>query len=232
MHDERGAEKADGREGLSPDAEPRLAPLEVSQLTEDLRQILTRMFEVNAALESRERAELAAMMTALTGAPSADQSAALAKLPEIVRTMLRHPQLFVRITDVGIQLLGQGALSARDRELAILRIGWLCRAPYEWGEHVLVAKRIGITGAEIERVTQGSQAEGWTPHEQAILRAAEELHKDAMISDATWAVLAKRLDERQLIELPVLIGQYQAVAYYQNALRLRLHDGNPGLSAR
>jgi alkylhydroperoxidase family enzyme len=53
-----------------------------------------------------------------------------------------------------------------------------------------------------------------------------------MISDATWGALAQHLDEQQLIELPVVIGQYQAVAYYQNSLRLRLHSGNAGLSAR
>jgi alkylhydroperoxidase family enzyme len=64
------------------------------------------------------------------------------------------------------------------------------------------------------------------------VRAAEELYDDAVVSDGTWATLAKRLDDRQLIELLVVIGQYQAVAYYQNSLRLRLHEGNPGLKAR
>ena len=59
-----------------------------------------------------------------------------------------------------------------------------------------------------------------------------ELHGDSMISDATWSALAKRLDERQLIELPIIVGQYQTVAYYQNSLRLRLHTGNLGLKAR
>jgi hypothetical protein len=52
------------------------------------------------------------------------------------------------------------------------------------------------------------------------------------ISDATWGMLARRLDERQLIELPIVVGQYQTVAYYQNSLRLRLHTGNLGLKAR
>jgi hypothetical protein len=49
---------------------------------------------------------------------------------------------------------------------------------------------------------------------------------------STWGTLAKRLDERQLIELPIIVGQYQTVAYYQNSLRLRLHTGNRGLRAR
>lgn len=213
--------------------EPRIHPLEVDELTDDLLQIITRMIQVNLAIGSRDQE----MLDELIAVPEpntapADLSTLLANLPEIVRTMLRHPELFARQTDMGIQLLGQGALSGRDRELAVLRIGWLCQAPYEWGEHVHVAKKVGITSAEIERITAGSAAPGWCEHEQAILRAVEELYENAIISDATWATLAKRLDERQLIELPIVIGQYQTVAYYQNSLRLRLHDGNLGLKAR
>lgn len=153
-------------------------------------------------------------------------------MPEIVRTMLRHGDLFATQADIGIQLLGRGTLNPRHREIAVLRIGWLCQAPYEWGEHVIVAKKVGLTSEDIERITIGSAADGWTPLERAILRATEELYEQAMISDETWAVLAAGLSDVQLIELPILVGQYQAVAYYQNSLRLRLHDGNAGLSAR
>ncbi len=220
------------RENADSQAEPRIAPLAVDQLSDDLMHILRRMVVVNAALESRGRKSMAEFVTERADGPAEELIAPLASLPEIIRTMLRHPRLFSRITDVGIHLLSKGALPARERELAILRIGWLCKAPYEWGEHVLVAKKVGLGSEEIERVAQGSHADGWNEHDQAILRAAEELHADAMISDATWATLAKRYDERQLIELPILIGQYQMVAYYQNSLRLRLHQGNLGLNAR
>src|SRR5262249_2898421 len=130
------------------------------------------------------------------------------------------------------ELLGNGTLPARARELVILRIGWLCRAPYEWGEHVELAKRAGISTEEIERVTRGSASDGWNDPNRALLQAVEELFADAMISDATWAVLAHHFDEKQLIELPILVGQYQTVAYFQNSLRLRLQRGNRGLRAR
>jgi alkylhydroperoxidase family enzyme len=165
-------------------------------------------------------------------APSAHLLSRLENLPEIVRTMLRHPELFARQTDIGLQLLSRGALPARERELVILRVGWLCQAPYEWGEHVIIAKSLGITSEEIERITHGSSASGWTKRERAILRATEELRETAMISDSTWAVLAESYNERQLIELPIVVGQYQTVAYYQNSLRLRLHTGNAGLKSR
>ncbi len=123
-------------------------------------------------------------------------------------------------------------LTPRDRQLAILRTTWLCQAPYAWGEHVKHSTRIGFRSEVIERVTQGSAAPGWNEHERAILRAVEELYEDAMISDATWEILSKCLNEKQLFELPVLVGQFTTVAYFQNALRLRLSEGNSGLRAR
>lgn len=156
----------------------------------------------------------------------------LADIPELVFTLLKHPDLYQAIAGLSIQLLGRGRLSPRDRELVVLRTAWLWQAPYEWGEHVKLAHAAGITSDEVERVTAGSAAPGWDAHEAALLRAAEELCDDAMICDATWAVLAQRLDEQQLFELPVLVGQFTNVAFFQNALRLRLESHNPGLHAR
>jgi alkylhydroperoxidase family enzyme len=153
-------------------------------------------------------------------------------IPPVFALMLKHPGLFRCQMEMGIQLLGKGTISPRERELAILRVGWLCRAPFEWGEHVDVAKRYGVTDEEIDRVTRGSSAPGWTSHEAAILRGVEELLGDQMISDDTWSVLERTWTERQLIEFPTLIGQYVATAYAQNSLRIRLAADNPGLRHR
>ncbi|CAN7612173.1 hypothetical protein LJR219_004677 [Phenylobacterium sp. LjRoot219] len=78
----------------------------------------------------------------------------------------------------------------------------------------------------------GSEAPGWNDYDRALMRATEELKADAMISDATWATLAERLNDKQLFELTVLVGQFTVVAHFQNALRLRLPNGNQGLEAR
>ena len=219
---------------------PRLQPIELNEVSSGLLKILERMETVNGILQSSAegdrggtdplRARVLADPEAVAASP--ELLADLKRLPEIVLTMLRHADLFALHTDVGLQLLARGVLSFRDREFAVLRIAWLCQAPYEWGEHVMVGKRFGLTSDDIARVVSGPDAQGLDEHESAILRAVDELHGDAMISDATWRTLAKRLDERQLIELPIIVGQYQTVAYYQNSLRLRLHTGNAGLKAR
>jgi 4-carboxymuconolactone decarboxylase len=153
-------------------------------------------------------------------------------MPEVFATMLKHPGLYRCQMEMSIQLLGRGMIEPRERELAILRVGWLCRAPYEWGQHVDIAKRYGVTKEEIARVTQGSSAQGWTEHQAAILKGVEELLADKMISDETWNVLARTWTERQLIEFPALVGQYVATAYSQNALRIRLGVGKGGLRHR
>lgn len=158
---------------------------------------------------------------------------AVADIPEMVVTLIGcDPDLYERMAAVSVQLLGKSTLPRRDFELVVLRTDWLCQSPYNWGEHVKIAKRFGITSDEIEQVTQGSTASSWSDHERALLRAAEELHENAMLSDETWAILAKRFNEQQLFELIVLVGQFTLVTYVQNSLRLRLSSGNEGLHAR
>lgn len=152
-------------------------------------------------------------------------------IPEIMFTMQRYPKLWDRIIDLTLQIQGpEAVLPMRDRKLAILRTGWLAQAPYEFGEHVNQARRLGFTEEEIRRATIGSQAPGWSEHERAVLRAAEECVSGAMVSDETWATLAATLDDHQLVELLILIGQFFATAIFQNSLRLRLERNNPGLT--
>lgn len=163
---------------------------------------------------------------------SINSTTPITEISDVFGLMLQHAGLFRCQMDIGIQLAGKGALSPRERELTVLRVGWWCGAPYEWGEHVRVAKRYGITEEEIERITQGSSAPGWNEHEQAILRGVEELLGNQMISDETWDVLARSWNEKQLIEFPALVGQYFATALQQNSLRARLDSNNIGLRQR
>jgi len=153
-------------------------------------------------------------------------------VPEMLLTVMCHRELFARLADVSVYLLQQPSLPKRDRQLVILRTAWLRQIPYIWGEHVKVSKSLGLTAEDIERATVGSTAAHWNEHERALMRATEELCGNAMISDATWSVLARSYDDRQLFELPVLVGQFSTVGYFQNALRIPLAPGNAGLEAR
>jgi len=146
--------------------------------------------------------------------------------------MIRHPELYKAHIEVAQQYLSGCELPIRHRELAILRIAWLSQAPFEWGSHVKIAKRNGVTSEEIEWVTEGSSAANLSKQDRAIIRAMEELHADSMISDDTWADLREFCNDKKLIELVILAGQYKTVAYYQNSLRLPIPEANLGLLAR
>ena len=146
--------------------------------------------------------------------------------------LIRHAELYKAHMEVAKKYLSDCEMDIRDRELAILRIAWLSRAPFEWGSHVKIGKRNGITSEEIELLIEGSSAPGWSKRDRAIVRAVEELHSDSMISDDTWSDLQEVYNDKKLIEVVILAGQYKTVAYYQNSLRLPLPEGNMGLLAR
>lgn len=154
---------------------------------------------------------------AVAGAPAAN----------IFATLVRHPGLFRRWLPFGGKLLA-GKLPARERELLILRTGWLCRAEYEWAQHRLIGISVGLSEAEIELIIEGPGAPGWDEFDAVLLRAADELHAEARISDITWQALAARYDERQLIEVPMLVGHYHMVAFTLNSLGVPLEEGVDG----
>lgn len=153
------------------------------------------------------------------------------EIPEFLRLMVKHGEIFRCQMEMGAVLF-QGSIPARERELAVLRISWLAGAPYEWGEHVEIGKRCGLSAEEIERVTHGSKGAGWSAHDAAVLRGVEELMADQAVSDATWQELAQTWDEMQLIEYPMMVGQYLTTAFIFNSLRVRLAEGNNGLDHR
>ena len=145
----------------------------------------------------------------------------------IFATLVRHPGLFRKWMPFGGKLL-TGKLPARDRELLILRTGWRCQSEYEWGQHVLIGRASGLTDEEIERLKDGPDAAGWDPFDAALVRAADELHDDACITDETWAALAARYDDKQMTEVPMVVGQYHLVSYTLNSLGVQRESGVPG----
>jgi 4-carboxymuconolactone decarboxylase len=143
----------------------------------------------------------------------------------IFRTLARHPKLMKRWLVFGNHVLGHSTLAPRERELVILRTGWLCRSGYEWGQHVRIARDAGLSDDEIERIALGAEAPGWSELDRALLRATDELRQDAFISDASWQALARHLGEQQLMDLVFTVGQYQLVSMALNSFGVQPEPG-------
>jgi len=145
--------------------------------------------------------------------------------PDVSLITLRHPGMFKGQMTMGIELAARGTIPPRERELAVLRLALLAGAPFEWCEHVDIGKAFGLTVEDIDRVVLGSEAEGWTAHEAALLRGVEELMADQCLSDATWDTLAATYNEQQMLEYPMLVGSYLMTALQQNSLRIQPKAG-------
>ncbi len=146
----------------------------------------------------------------------------------IFKTLSHHPDLFRRWLVFGNHVLFKSTLPPRERELIILRIGWLCEAEYEWAQHVLIGKEAGLTAEEIDRIKAGPNARGWSEADKLLLQATDELRKDAFITDTTWDGLCQHFDKKQLMDVVFAVGQYNLVSMALNTLGVQLDDGLEG----
>lgn len=146
----------------------------------------------------------------------------------INKTLVRHKKLLKRWLVFAAHVLNKSTLPARERELVILRVGWLCRAEYEWAQHKVIGKAAGLTGEEIERIKEGPQAAGWNDLDRALLCATDELHGDAFITDETWNKLKKTYDDNQIMDLIFAVGNYHIVSMALNSLGVQIDPGLEG----
>ncbi len=137
----------------------------------------------------------------------------------IYKTLAHHAELYVRWSPLGQVLLNNTNISARHREMAMLRMGWLCQAQYEWAQHARIAKAsAGLTDADLRAIAVGASAPSWSAIDRAVLTMVDELRYDATISDATWTALGASYTEEQIMELFFTATQYQLVSMALNSL--------------
>jgi len=150
------------------------------------------------------------------------------RFPNLLTTLANHPKFFEKYMVTAPYFATESTLPPREREILMLRIGWLCRAEFEFGWHTLYGKSAGLTDDEIKRITEGPKAVGWDPFDATLLLAVDELYYDAFITDTTWSALAKRYDQQQLMDVVVTIGQYNLLSMFLNSLGVQLDEGVPG----
>jgi alkylhydroperoxidase family enzyme len=181
---------------------PRIAPLSDEQMDPDTRSLL--------------------------GATRRDVGKG--RVLNIFRTLAVHPKLLKRWLVFGAHVLGKSTLPARERELVILRVGWLCQSEYEWGQHVAIGRACGLDTEEIRRIAAGPDASGWSGRDRTLLRAADELVRDHFLSNATWQALATEWSTEQLVDLVFAVGQYTLVSMALNSFGVQLDDGVEGFA--
>jgi len=150
----------------------------------------------------------------------------------ILRPLAHHPALLEPFLDFAAALALRGVLGRRESELLALRTAWNCASAFEWGHHVLYARAAGLSGEEIARIAAAQAAEEWEESERLLLCAADELHRNHTISDATWQGLRAHFNDAQLVEIPFVVGNYTMLSMLARSLDVPVEAGLPPLPKR
>lgn len=158
------------------------------------------------------------------------------KMLNIFRTFLNHPAAMRGFLGWGNYVLSKkNSLKAREREIVVLRTGFLCKSGYEWTQHVPIGQRAGLTDTEIAALKTGASAPNWSPADAALIRATDDLHARQFVSDASWAELTKHFSTHQCMDVVFTCAQYTQVSMLLNSFGVQLDEGqklDPDLDAR
>ncbi|PVB33049.1 carboxymuconolactone decarboxylase family protein [Mycobacteroides abscessus] len=128
----------------------------------------------------------------------------------------------------------RNSLSARQREIVVLRVGFLCKSGYEWAQHVLIGRDAGLTESEIADIKSGSVS-SWAGDDQVLLQASDELFNHQFVSARTWGRLRETFSEVQCMDVIFTAGTYVLVSMFLNSAGVQLEEGqtlDPDLDAR
>ncbi|QFG25224.1 carboxymuconolactone decarboxylase family protein [Actinomadura sp. WMMB 499] len=146
--------------------------------------------------------------------------------PNLFLTLGRRRKLFRGWLHFAARLMPAGGLPRREGEMVILRVAHLRECAYEFQHHTRLARRAGLSSADVERVVAGP-VDGWTGRDRAILTAVDSLHHHRDLDDDTWAALRAHLTEPECVELLMLAGHYDMLATVITTLRIQPDDRRP-----
>lgn len=143
-------------------------------------------------------------------------------LPDIFKVLSVNPSIFWRWLIFAARLMPYGKLSAKERELIILRVAWLCKSRYEWGQHVEIGQRAAhLSDQDIIQITKGATVY-FSNSEQLLLTACDEFIQHKIIQKNTWENLSQHYNQALLLEISFLIGHYEMLAGILNSIGLEL----------
>jgi len=137
----------------------------------------------------------------------------------IFRTLAHTPGLLRRFLALGGELRNKTALDPKLRELALLTVGRIAHAEYEFVHHWNLALRVGVSHDKLEALADWEKSPVYTDEERAVIRYASEATTNVKIADATWNVLKAFMDTRRMMEL------VQNVAFYNMVVRILVPMG-------
>jgi AhpD family alkylhydroperoxidase len=114
-------------------------------------------------------------------------------------------------------------LAGDIRELVIMRIAVLNRAPYEWAAHAAHARREGLTEAQLaalrtEKVAEEVPVQDLTDRQRAVIAYTDAMTRDVQVPAPVFDALRQHFTEVELVELTATVAAYNMVSRFLVAL--------------
>ena len=142
----------------------------------------------------------------------------------LYKAVAHTPQLFGDFFRLANRILFQGKLPPTLRELVILRVGDLAKAPYEYTKHVEIGLKAGLSRAQIDALPKWRGSPVFDEAARAILQYTEEVSREYRARDETFAALKRHLDDAQIVELTITIGFYEMICRVLEALQVEIEE--------
>jgi AhpD family alkylhydroperoxidase len=117
---------------------------------------------------------------------------------------------------------GQTQLDGALRELVILRVAVLNRAPYEFAQHAPVALAEGLTQGQVDAVADWSDSTLFDARARDVLAYADAMTLQVQVPKELFDALRAHLDERELVELTATVAAYNMVSRFLEALQIEI----------
>lgn len=157
----------------------------------------------------------------------AEQYAADGRADNQLHTLLNVPEIVEGLMPLTTYLNTASTLSARHRELLILRVAWLGGSQPIWATHAARARDGGLSDDDLERIAEGPQADGWDGFERTLLQLADELFLNSSVTDATFAALSARYDEQHVMDAVETVNHFTVLSMIYNSFGVQPDADTP-----
>lgn len=152
--------------------------------------------------------------------------ATLANLPpaNVFRMVANAPASFQPLVDLALSVLLTSEFDKRKREIAVLRVGHVTNAHYEWVQHVEIAKRLGVTEDEIAIIQGEDPVTSLDEEGNLLCRVADEISRDVRLSDDALQLILDRYGVQEATELILCVSYFNMLSRFLESTRVQLED--------
>jgi alkylhydroperoxidase family enzyme len=157
----------------------------------------------------------------LAGAIAALKNGRRGELINVYRLLLHSPDVAMGWFELLNAVRFKTQIDDVMREIVIIRVAILNDVRYVIGQHIpKLALDAGLTLAQCDAVRDWRASDAFTAEQRAVLAFTDAMTVDVRVPDAVYDGVAAFYDERQMVELAVLVGVYNMHTRVLQALNI------------